>query len=329
MCIILCDSAYRGPGWHVALVYRHCIITSITKAAWDMCRFFLEPKCQVAGVGRMAPEVTYIKMCVMLDRGLRFWRARYPQVEHRNLHVKRVGPHADPAVQGGTFPQLRGEPTRYTRMVATRARNMTGRKGISMDVVDTILQVCKASLKQHCRQDPDEILWLELANALKDPDTDPLDMFNHVDVSVFKRCQFDTFLASSDLAVTSFRSVGRSEAGSYCMFKTYSDAKVVYRPCYIKHFLLLQWKVKNTIERAARVTPVPYELDSRECAAFGQDVYRFTRAEMEEAQDKLVSLHHLVRPLILIKPVSGLVKCRLVQFQGCLLGGFHAADDDA
>jgi hypothetical protein len=49
------------------------------------------PKLFVAGLGRVKPEVTYMKMCIVLGKALALHRALYPNVDdmeqlQRNVH---------------------------------------------------------------------------------------------------------------------------------------------------------------------------------------------------------------------------------------------------
>jgi hypothetical protein len=180
-------------------------------------------------------------------------------------------------------------------------------------------------LEQHKRREPDVEIWQTIATALQGEDADKLSILDCVTASVFNRCQFDTFLASSEIAVSRFERAGRSDAGSFCMLRILERRTAKFVPVYIRHFVLLDWPSAGTVDRLARVNIIPYTTNDVECQCFGQTVFRFDRkVDIKPAHYKIVFVDDLVRPLILIKPVPGPDRCisRLIHFEGCLLGGF-------
>jgi hypothetical protein len=266
-------------------------------------------------LGLVAPDVTYITRCPTLDRGLLLWRAKYPHVDSVQ-YVKRLGAHTDPRSRTGDCPCLKGESIRYNKEIAIRCMNGTSRRE-EVSVEDVIGHSVYALLA-HSRRAPEQPFWRTAVQSLRGSEN-LLKVFDLVTASVFKRCQFDKILTSSDLVLSSFAVVGRSEAGSYCMVKLQTGDQTRFVPAYIRYFLLLNWHGTDTMDRFVKVNRIQYRLDASECEAFGQQVFRFDPSvDVSSKNGDIVSVDSIVRPLILIKPVPGPSRCmsRLVQFEG-------------
>jgi hypothetical protein len=289
-------------------------------------RFFLEPKCLVAGVGRVKPEVTYMKACIIPDRQLRLHRARFPRVE---VEEKRVttGANADPNHSAGCFPYLHGAPIRYTPLVAQRCRNnRSTRDLVPIDhVVDWCIEEALRSLA-FCADDQFGAWRAVEAVAREERDS----ILACARVVVFHRCQLCTMLVSSQLSSKTLAREGKSEASSYCLVNTAPEGAMseVLEPCFVRYFVMMAWNVPGTISRMAVVCPITFRTVADECEAFGQTVFRFDpRVDLNPDKDVLLPVSNIVRPLILVKTPQESARCmwRLVQFQGKLLGTFSVS----
>jgi hypothetical protein len=291
------------------------------------CRFFLEPKCHVAGVGRVAPEVTYMRSCVLPDRALKLHRARFPRVDLPDLQVQRCS-DADPNHATRCLPVLKGNPIIYTPLVATRCRNNTTSR--ELVPVDDVVHWCvqeaiRKLVKSSDMGDVDKFqAWSSVERSFAE-DKDAV--LASARVAVFHRCQLENMLVSSELSSKTLEREGKSEASSYCLVRLDEQADTMV-PCFVRYFVLMQWHAAAVISRMAVVCPVEYKTDEDECAAFGQTVFRFDRKDLQTENDILVPVVSIIRPMILIKTPKGGVRFmwRLVQFEGKLLGSFDHSE---
>jgi hypothetical protein len=290
------------------------------------CRFFLEPKCLVAGVGRVAPEVTYIKACILPDRALMIHQARCPRVQRSERKVRRAE-SADPYHAVGRLPILKGEAITYTPLVATRCRNKTSSR--TLVPLDDVIQWAIEEVMNNLAGCPDKQLdaWKQVEEAIRE---DHDKVLSCARVAIFHRCQLHKMLVSSELSSRSLEREGKSEASSYCLVRTVDElGNSQLKPCLISYFILMDWNLALPTSRTAVVSPIGYRTDEEECHAFGQTVFRFDPfVDVQRDEQEQVPVSSLVRPFILIKTPHGSNRCmwRLVQFQGKLLGNFEQCD---
>jgi hypothetical protein len=286
------------------------------------CRFFLVPKLFVAGLGRVKPEVTYMKMCIVLGKALSLHRALFPHIDkmeqmERGLHASRsVDPHAAHALH----PYMKGAAITYDQLIMQRCRSGTSsRKHVSCS---SVAEVCMHSLREHMAAEPSNAY---LARALEDAATDISAVFKYTSAYVFKRCQFQHFLASSQLAGTMLSRQGKSEASSFCLLRHVDEQGLEsFQPALIQYFVMTQCHYGPDMERWAKIWKLPVVTDQVECESFGRTVFRVdVSTELKAENEAVVPVSCLIRPFILIKvPAdSRRVMWRLVQFQGRLLGG--------
>jgi hypothetical protein len=135
----------------------------------------------LTGVGRVAPEITYIKTCMMQDRALTLWRAKFPSVDSVD-NGRRLGLNADPRAVSKTCPYLKGEPLLYTKQVAKRCANGTSRR--EEVHVESVLRICSSALAQHLRQETDEPAWQEINASVEEAvEVDELKILDFVTAS--------------------------------------------------------------------------------------------------------------------------------------------------
>lgn len=282
----------------------------------------------------MAPEITYMKACILPDRALELYRAKYPHIEEE-MRGKRLGPHADPNHILAQIPCLLGEPIVYTERVAKMCINGTAeRKNAPVDeVVGFCVKVLTGIVNNPDPDWPADVLerWATHAAAVEE---DRVQVLGCAKVAVFHRCRLSTFLVSSGLTLQVNKAVGKSEASSYCLAHTVGEegARKI-GPCFVKYVVLMRWGLGLCINRMAVVCPVPFKTKVEEVQAFGQIVFRFDKAEFDRkksfiANTQIIPVEDLIRPFILIRPPDDPNMCmwRLVQFQGKLLGTFEEDD---
>jgi hypothetical protein len=290
-----------------------------------MCRFFLEPKCLVAGVGRVVPEITYMKSCTLLDRALKLYRARIPGIDAEPKAL-RLGQNADPMHALDKRPYLKGPPVSYTERVAKRCRNKTSSRKIPVDdVIEWCVQVLVSHLTDPDCPDEESHMWAENEATVAE---DKARMLSCAKVAVFHRCQMPNFLVSSELSSQTLAREGKSEASSYCLaYATSSTGVRQLVPCFVKYFVLMEWGLSTS--RMAAALPIPFVTDDAESESFGQTVFRFDKnVDLDAAELQAIPVDDIVRPFILVKTPPNSPRCmwRLLQFQGKLLGSFDESE---
>lgn len=292
-----------------------------------LCRFFLEPKCLVAGVGRVAPELTYMKSCTLLDRALKLFRAQFPSAA-KIVEKKATGDDSDPHHALDKRPYLKGDATKYSERVAKRCRNSTS---VRSTPVSEIVDRCCEELTSKLHDCPQVELerWVQIYNrcALESEhdDSNRLEVLSCARVVVFHRCVMPDFLVSSEKSSGILTTEGKSEASSYCLAYLTSDAGVKeLQPCFVKYFILMEWGQGLPTSRTAVVCPISYQTQDAEGDVFGQTVFRFDKTQGISKDAKVIAVEDIVRPFILVKTPAASARCmwRLVQFQGKLLGSF-------
>jgi hypothetical protein len=274
----------------------------------------------VAGLGRVTPEVTYMKMCVVLGKALALHRAVYPHIDvEQAKHRLHDAQGADPRAAEGSHPFLKGSAIPYTAVVAQRCMAGTSsRKDVSCN---SVAEVCIQSLRAHVAAEPGHATWAGLRDECA---SDTLVVLKYATTHVFRRCQFEYFLASSQLAVNLLSSKGKSEASSYRVLRDEDDqGYATVCPALIQYIVMVQWHHLPEVERWAKVWKLPVVTDEIECESFGRTVFRADiSTELNSENEAVVPVSDILRPFILIKvpPESSRVMCRLVQFQGRLLG---------
>lgn len=261
-----------------------------------------------------------MKMCLMLGRALALHRALYPHIdEQEKRRRRRASQGTDPRAGTGLHPYLKGAAISYTALIAQRCQAGTSHR---TDVTcEDVAASCQSSLEEHFEVHPEDPTWQAIHAACAG---NSLKILDFLTAHVFKRCQMDHFLASSKLACTSIARIGHSEASSYCLVSVVGeDGQDCRMPAVVLYFFMLQWHQSNGVERWAKVCVLSYCTDENECSAFGQTVYRIdVSVETKKENELVLPVSDIARPVILIKPGPRRVMCRLVQFQGRLLGSY-------
>lgn len=307
-----------------------CLLVGVlpSSIARFLCRFFLEPKWQVVGTGRVAPHVTWMKACCMMDRALLLMKARYAAFVHaRERSRKRTpGEHADPNAGSNRRPRLEGTGQHYTKLVSDRCdRGTSERKVPVQDVVSGCMYLLNSRAEDACAWFLDVVAGVQ-GNSEQ--------VFLHCKAVVFHRARLQHCLVSSALTLDAVTREGKSNASAYCLVSVPTGEAGHPRavvPAYIRYFLLVQWQdTNNSTDRLARVNIIdvlPQDADVD--AAFCSRVHRFDPGPgVRRERDRWVHVSDIVRPLILIKAKPPNCVWRLVQFQGRLLGSFDGTVDE-
>lgn len=290
-------------------------------------RFFLEAKCLVAGVGRVKPEVTYLKSCVLLDRTLKLYAARFPSAGglQKDAGICSLDPHQT----ADRRPYLKGAPIKYTERIAKKCFKFPHLREDApvQHVVQWCVQALHLAFNDPTVSEEDGPLWQSLLLHTQNDSGKVLSCCT--EVAVVHRCQMPTFLMSSELSCKKLAVEGLSEASSYCLsYITGADGTRLV-PCFVKYFVFMQWMLGLPASRMAVVIQVPFDTGHEDTEGFGQTVFRFDKGDFGKVKPQLIPVTDIVRPLILIKTPSGSRdKCmwRLVQYQGKLLGTFDESD---
>lgn len=290
-----------------------------------LCRFFLFPKMFVAILGRVRPEVTYMKKCILLARSLDLHRALFPHVDATESPHKQG---LDPNVALGVHPFMVGAGILYSHTV--HKLTLSGKSARTHVTCDEVADLCLQSLASHEVEEPASEHWKMVRDAVRDgKDTDVL---KYVDVYVFKKCRFDYFLCSSKLAQELLASPGKSEASSFCIVRNGAGTGQVYPAC-IRFFVMMKWRHNPDIfERFALAWKFPVDTDATECQAFGRQVYRVdVGTELDDKNLSMIPVSNILRPVFVIKVPDGSNRAmwRLVQFQGRLLGSLEEGNFEA
>jgi hypothetical protein len=297
------------------------------------CRFFLEPKNHVAGVGRDSPHITWMKSCVVLDRALSLHKAVNPDWDVRRQRWKRTrmpGENADPHAGSSKRPCLAGAGQHYTQQVAGMCARGSSERRVP---VKELVAGCNQLLHMHARGQQDAVWWLD---AIRQVGDDHIKMLDYCKPVIFHRCRLQKFLVSSALSVQVLARQGKSEASSYCLVNiTTDEGEYAEVPAFVSYFMLVQWTdASATVDRVARVNIIDLsEQNQDECAkdnrAFGSRVFRFDpTTDIKPQHDRWIDVSDILRPFMLIKSKPPFPLWRLVQYEDSLLGGATGAEND-